>query len=107
MGNKCEPDYLGFCYTAKDSMQSLSLLAENVYYIVSSEIATGDALIEMTDPATGGSMKHRDGKTFMSYRTTPMVQWRPQVTGRVSINDVNGNWTIIDEVDTSYGPINM
>jgi hypothetical protein len=97
-------DVLGFCYTTQPlSPATVTLAVGHVYYVVSKETAGADATLEMYDPAAATTHVHRDGTTYMSYAGPG----KGRVTGRVFNLDAKPGWTVISEVDTSFGPCNF
>ena len=100
--SSCVTDLNGFCYTDVID-NSVDLMVGETYFIVSKESKGGDYFVNMTDPATGTTHSHRDGKTYMSY----LAPNKGLVTGRVLFNNDTQKAIITQEVDTSYGPLNF
>lgn len=112
----CTPDMLGFCYGPK-LPTPLSLPQGELYYIVSSETAGGDVLVDMSLSATGADYAaYRSGDTFLSYQlptgggAAPMAAGSPLISGKVFRLGEAGAWnatTDFSNIDTSFGPVNM
>ena len=112
----CTPDMLGFCYSQKLAAPLLLPQGE-LYYIVSSETAGGDVLVDMSMSATGADYaSYRSGDTFLSYQmptgggAAPMAAGSPLISGKVFRLGEGGAWTATSDfpnIDTSFGPVNM
>eukprot|EP01084_Bolivina_argentea_P015131 28298_1 len=98
----CVTDLNGFCYS-KTINDIIELKIDEIYYIVSKEIKGQDYFVNMTDPATGTTMSHRDGNTYMSY----LAPNKGTIIGRVLFDDNKQTANIVQEIDTSYGPVNF
>jgi hypothetical protein len=101
-------DLLGMCYSAPIAPPAL-LTVGDVYYIVSLETAGGDAVREMTSPAKGTTHANgkRDGTTLMSYRGPTSGCIAGRVTGTGGAGSPPSSWTVIPDLDTSFGPVNF
>lgn len=110
-------DLLGYCYVTIPS-GPVSLLQGHVYYVVSSETSGpgADVTIEMTNPsaATTHANNKRDGTTLLSYQGPG----KGSIAGRVYSSSTSvaptftggaaaDTWTLIPEIDTMFGPLNL
>eukprot|EP01084_Bolivina_argentea_P015132 28299_1 len=98
----CVTDLNGFCYT-QTIINPIQLEVDEIYYIVSKESKGRDYFVNMTDPATGSTMNHRNGNTYMSY----LAPNKGKIIGRVLFHENTQTASIIEEIDTSYGPVNF
>ena len=100
----CSSDLLGFCYSPPFSLP-VTLPVGDVYYIVAEEVANGDTLRVMTNPARGTihAGGKRDGTTSMTYQG-PGVGC---IAGRVWRPSSSATWTITPDLDTAFGPVNF
>jgi hypothetical protein len=96
----CNADLLGFCYAMLSS--PLLLPAGDAYFVVAQEAAGGDAILEMTDPASASTMANRIATTLMTYQGP---NWG-HVAGRVWQQAGSDSWLVVPEQDTMYGPVN-
>ena len=100
--SNCTTDLLNICYSEPLDLS----LAVGRYYVVSWEDARGggDHSLVMTDSAAATTITHRDASTLMTYASSGVISGRvlSQPGGQAS-----PKWTVVSQVDTSYGVLNL
>ena len=94
-------DLLGFCYSQPLS-PPVSLPAGAAYYVISEETSGGDAWVEMTNPAAATTHTVRDGSTSLTHAGPG----RGHISGRASRIGSAGQWRVVTDIDTMFGPVN-